>query len=149
MPAVPAGSVAPMATTDRIGADRVRAIDAFSGLGDDELEQVAALARERRFEADEELLHGGDWPEDLLALEDGEVEVRRDGEVLATLGAGSVVGERGVLHRALRNADVVAKTPVKVLFFHLNKVRALRRDMPALGERLEALADEREVPRGS
>jgi CRP-like cAMP-binding protein len=127
-----------------ITADRVRAIDAFSGLADDELEQAASLARERTYEQGDELLHLDDWPEDLLALEDGEVEVRRDGDVLATLGPGCVVGERGVLQRTLRNADVVAVSPVKVLYFHMNKVKTLRRDIPELGERLQSLADARD-----
>jgi CRP-like cAMP-binding protein len=126
-----------------ISADRIRAIDAFSQLGDDELEQAAGLARERTYDRDDELLHLDDWPEDLLALEEGEVEVRRDGEVLATLGAGCVVGERGVLQRTLRNADVVATTPVRALYFHMNKVKTLGRDIPELGERLQALADQR------
>lgn len=133
-----------MTDTGDIGVDRVRAIDVFSGLDDDELAQVATLARERSYEADEELLHLDDWPEDLLAIEQGEVEVRRDGDVIATLGAGCVVGERGVLRRALRNADVVATGDVRALYFHLNKVRTLGRDIPALHERLEAIADQRD-----
>jgi CRP-like cAMP-binding protein len=70
--------------------------------------------------------------------------VRQDGDVIATLTPGCVVGERGVLRRALRNADVVAKTPVKVLFFHRNKVRALRDDVPEIDQKLQQLADERE-----
>ncbi len=126
-----------------ISADRIKAIDVFAELPDDKLEQVAQLAQEREYEQEDELLHHGEWPDDLLALEDGEVEVRRDGDTVATLKAGCVVGERGVLRRALRNADVVAKTPVKVLFFHRNKVRTLRDDVPEIDERLRQLADER------
>ena len=117
----------------------------FSTLPDEQLEEVASLAQQREYEADDELLHHGDWPDDLLALEDGTVEVRRDGDVLATLESGCVVGERGVLRRALRNADVVATTPVKVLFFHRNKVRTLRDDVPEIDERLQRLAAEREA----
>jgi CRP/FNR family transcriptional regulator, cyclic AMP receptor protein len=126
-----------------ISSDRVRAIDVFSELSDDELEQVASLAREHRFERGDELIHHDAWPDDMLALEEGEVEVRRDGDVVATLSAGCVVGERGVLRRALRNADVVAVTPVRVLYFHRNKVRSLRDDLPEIDGRLQALADER------
>jgi CRP-like cAMP-binding protein len=126
-----------------ITPDRVRAIDVFSGLSDEELRQVAALAREHTFEPGKELIHHDDWPDDMLALEDGEVEVRRDGDVVATLKAGCVVGERGVLRRALRNADVVAKTEVRALYFHRNKVRTLRADVPEIDDRLQALAAER------
>lgn len=132
-----------MTETSSIAIDRIRAIDAFSGLDEEKLEQIASLARQRTYERGDELLHHDDWPDDLLALEDGEVEVRRDDDVLATLGPGCVVGERGVLRRALRNADVIATTPVRVLYFHLNKVRTLSRDVPELGEHLQVLADER------
>lgn len=134
-----------MSDSDRISIDRVRAIDVFSELSDEDAEEVAGLARPRSYEAESELLHHEEWPDELIALEEGEVEVRRGDEVLARLGAGCVVGERGVLRRVLRNADVVAATPVKVLYFHRNKVRTLRRDLPEIADRLKALADEREA----
>jgi CRP-like cAMP-binding protein len=127
-----------------ISPDRVRAIDVFSDLADEDLRQVAVLAREHRFEPGDELVHHDAWPDDMLALEDGEVEVRRDGDVVATLKAGCVVGERGVLRRALRNADVIATTPVRALYFHRNKVRTLRDDLPEIDDRLQALAAQRD-----
>ena len=126
-----------------ISPDRIRGIDVFSDLSDEELRQVATLAREHTFDPGEELIHHDAWPDDMLALEDGEVEVRRDGDVVARLKAGCVVGERGVLRRALRNADVVATKPVRALYFHRNKVRTLRDDLPEIDERLQALAAER------
>lgn len=127
-----------------VSADRIKTIDAFQGLSDDDLERVASLARPRDYEPGDEILRQDEWPEDLLAIEEGTVEVRRDGEVLAELGDGCVVGERGVIRRSLRNADVVAATPVKALFFHLNKVRSLRKDVPELDDKLQAIADQRE-----
>ena len=127
-----------------VSADRIKTIDAFRGLSDDDLQRVAELARPREYESGDEILRHDDWPEDLLAIEEGEVEVTRDGEVVARLGNGCVVGERGVLRRSLRNADVVAATPVKALFFHLNKVKSLRHDVPELDEKLQAIAEQRE-----
>jgi CRP/FNR family transcriptional regulator, cyclic AMP receptor protein len=133
-----------MTSQQNISSDRVRTIDVFSRLSDEELEHVAALARQHEFEPGDELIHHDAWPDDMLALEEGEVEVRRDGDVVAKLHAGCVVGERGVLRRALRNADVVATTPVRVLYFHRNKIRNLRDDLPEIDERLKALAEQRE-----
>jgi CRP-like cAMP-binding protein len=134
-----------MSDTQSVSTERVRAIDVFAGLSEDDLEEVASLARAREYDEGEEILHREDWPEDLIALEEGEVEVRRDGDVVASLSGGCVVGERGVLRRALRNADVVATTPVKALFFHRNKVTTLRRDVPEIDESLQAVAAEREA----
>jgi CRP/FNR family transcriptional regulator, cyclic AMP receptor protein len=133
-----------MSDTADVTVDRIRAIDLFSDLSESDLERVASLAQARDYEQGTEILHQEEWPEDLIALEDGEVEVRRGDEVVATLKAGCIVGERGVLRRALRNADVIAATPVKALFFHRNKVTTLRHDLPEIEESLQAIADERE-----
>lgn len=46
---------------------------------------------------------------------DGEVEVRVDGKPVAQLGAGSVVGEVGLLTSRLRNATVFSVTRVTLL----------------------------------
>ena len=127
-----------------VSTERIKKIDAFEDLSGDDLEKVAALARPRDYAPGDEILRQDEWPEDLLAIEEGTVEVRRDGEVLAELGDGCVVGERGVIRRSLRNADVVAATPVKALFFHLNKVKSLRRDLPELDEKLQAIAGQRD-----
>ena len=133
-----------MTGSDDISPDRIKAIDVFSSLSDEDLERAASLAKAREYDKDDELVAIDDWPADLLAIETGEVEVRRHGDVVAKLGAGDVVGERGVVRRAVRNADVVAVTPVKALFFHLNKVKTLRDDIPEIDERLRAIADERD-----
>lgn len=134
-----------MTGADGISTERVRAIDVFAELSDEQAAEVASLAQERTYDPGDELLHHEEWPEELLALEEGEVEVRRDDDVVARLGPGCVVGERGVLRRALRNANVVAACPVRVLYFHRNKVRTLRKDIPAIDERLQAVADRRET----
>jgi len=50
-----------------------------------------------------------------MATEQGEAEVVRDGEHVATLGPGEVFGEVGVLEQTLRAASVVATTPVRLV----------------------------------
>jgi Cyclic nucleotide-binding domain len=128
-----------------IAPDRIRAIDVFSELSAEELEEVASLARERQYDAGEDLLQQDYRPDDLLALEAGEVEVRRHGQALTKLSGGCVVGERGVVRNALRNADVVALGSVKVLYFPMDKLRTLRRDVPEIDQGLKELAEERET----
>jgi predicted MFS family arabinose efflux permease len=49
------------------------------------------------------------------AIEDGRVVVRRDGVVLAQLGAGESFGERGLLDNARRNATVTTEVDTTVL----------------------------------
>ena len=123
--------------------ERLKQIDLFASVPDDALEQYAAMAEETSIDEGEELARSGTWPYQLFAIEDGNVEVRRDGETVATLGPGDVVGETGVVKRGLRNADVVATSPVKALFFTQDQVKKMRKDLPDLDDRLHQLLEER------
>ena len=66
----------------------------------------------------------------------------RDGEPLATLGVGDVVGEiAAARHR--RMASVVARTPVRALALHVDALQELTEEMPELGDELRALMERR------
>jgi CRP/FNR family transcriptional regulator, cyclic AMP receptor protein len=124
-------------------ADRLKNIQLFAEIPDDVLEQFAQTAGETSIEEGEELARAGTWPYQLFAIEEGEVEIRRNGDSVATLGAGDVVGETGVVKRGLRNADVVATSPVKAIFFTHDQVKRMRKDLPDLDDRLHQLLEER------
>jgi CRP/FNR family transcriptional regulator, cyclic AMP receptor protein len=120
-----------------LDTSRLKKIDLFSGLDDEALARVADMARETTADEGEKLVQQDAASDQLIAIEEGTVEVRSHDEKLATLGEGDVVGEAGLLKRGLRNADVVATAPVKAIFFTQDQVRALRRDMPDFDERLQ------------
>ena len=116
---------------------RLKKIDLFSSLDDDALARIADMARETTADEGEKLVQQDEASDQLIAIEEGKVEVRSHDEKLATLGEGEVFGEAGLLKRGLRNADVVATSPVKAIFFTQDQVRALRRDLPDFDERLQ------------
>jgi CRP-like cAMP-binding protein len=122
---------------------RLKQIDLFSPMPDEALQRYADMADETSIQDGEELARAGTWPYQLFAIEEGNVEIRRDGEAVAKLGPGDVVGETGVLKRGLRNADVVATSPVKAIFFTQDQVKQMRKDMPDLDDRLQQLLEER------
>lgn len=62
---------------------------------------------------------------------EGHLDVRRKGEVVARLGAGDVVGEVAIVQNRLRNATVVAATPLRALHFTKHAVEELYADVPA------------------
>src|SRR4051812_49505783 len=93
------------------------------------------MARETTKNEGDKLVQQDAAPDQLIAIEEGSVEVRSHDDKLATLGAGDVVGEAGLLKRGLRNADVVATDKVKAIFFTQDQVRALRRGPPQLQQR--------------
>jgi CRP-like cAMP-binding protein len=57
----------------------------------------------------------GDYSTELIAIEEGTAEVLRNGQRIASLGPGDLIGEMGLLSREPRNADVIATSPMLVL----------------------------------
>jgi len=68
---------------------------------------------------------------------DGDVEVRIDGQSVAQLAAGSVVGEVGLLTSKLRNATVVSTSRVTVLHLVPETFNSLVGSSPALRAALQ------------
>ncbi|HSP02181.1 MAG TPA: cyclic nucleotide-binding domain-containing protein [Acidimicrobiales bacterium] len=70
--------------------------------------------RIRKVVAGDALVQQGDEGEELFLLLDGVLAVEVDGERLAELGPGAVVGERALLEGDLRTSTLTALTPCKV-----------------------------------
>lgn len=68
-----------------------------------------------------------------LILE-GEVSVKKQRQEIARLGAGELVGETSIARRKLRNATVVAETPLRVLHFTPTDWQRLIARVPSLSE---------------
>ena len=67
----------------------------------------------------------------IIVLE-GEIEVRRGDEVVATRGPGSYVGEIALIDNRPRTATVIAKTPVVIEVIGRREFRTLLADAPEL-----------------
>lgn len=70
--------------------------------------------RIRKLADGEALVRQGDAGDELFLLLDGVVAVDVDGELLAELGPGAVVGERALLEGGLRTSTLTARTACKV-----------------------------------
>ncbi len=80
----------------------------FSEVDPEDLEKIAQVTVERRYEANEVIYHQGDVGDEVLVIVMGEVEIRHGRDEIRTYGAGEIVGELAFLRRASRSADVVA-----------------------------------------
>ncbi len=123
--------------------ERLKKIGLFASLSDEELERLAPIAHEATVEEGASLVKAGTWAYQVFALEQGSVDVRRDDETIATLKEGDVVGETGAVERQLRNATVVATTPLRVIFFTQADIDRLRKEIPDLDERLQEILRQR------
>jgi len=128
--------------------ERLERLPLFAELADAERAEVAACAREVTVADGEALATQGDNAYEFFVIESGQAEVRRDGEVLALLGDGDVVGEIGLLVTGTRTATIVAVTPLTLAALFAREFRSLERRVPAIAASLRATIRER-VARGS
>ena len=94
---------------------RLRNIRVFAGMSDADLRRIATFATEDSAPEGTTLVREGDYSTELIAIEEGTAEVRQSDRALATLGPGDVFGETGVLERGMRNASVVATSPMRMV----------------------------------
>ncbi|MDF2749245.1 MAG: cyclic nucleotide-binding protein [Gaiellaceae bacterium] len=127
-------------------ADVLAGLPLFSECSRRELDAVAAVADELRLPAGREVMRQGARGRELVVLLDGEVEVSRNGEVLATRGPGDFLGELALVTHQPRVATVTATTDLRVLVLERGAFERLVREVPsialkvlkAVGERLPA-----------
>ena len=122
---------------------RLKKIPVFADLSDEEREHIAALAAEVSVPEGKELVREGDYSYDVLAIEEGTARVERDGDRLADLGPGDVVGEMGVLERSQRNATVVATSPMLLVTLTSWDIRRLAKTAPAAVDHLREVVAQR------
>lgn len=76
----------------------------------------------------------GTAPDKVYLILDGEATVQRQSQTIARLGAGDLMGETALATNRLRNATVVAETPLQVLHFTRASWADLTKRIPALNE---------------
>jgi CRP/FNR family transcriptional regulator, cyclic AMP receptor protein len=115
---------------------RLKGIPLFRSFSEDDLRRIAPFAEEHSVGAGETVVREGDYSYDLMIIEEGEAEVRHDFEKLADLGPGDYFGEMGVLERTMRNADVVAKSPMRLISFKTYDVKRMEKSLPGVVDQL-------------
>jgi CRP-like cAMP-binding protein len=126
-----------------LDASRLKSIPLFEEVGDEELAQIAPFATEVSVEEGRELVREGDFSYEFMAIEEGEAEVTRAGEHVASLGPGDFFGEMGLLERTLRNATVTAKTPVRLVTLTGWDLKRVERSAPEAMQRIRSVLEER------
>lgn len=122
----------------------------FRGLSKRQLARVSQLMTKMDVPAGRELVRKGSVGREFFILTDGEVEIRRDDEEIATAGPGEFFGETALLLDEPRNATVVARTDATIEVIEQRDFRQLLEDQPELhlpllyaaARRLAALDDQ-------
>jgi len=119
---------------------RLTAIPIFSELSEDEAKRLAAFASETSAAEGQMLMKEGDYSVELIAIEEGTADVIQDGQTIATVGPGDLIGEMGLLERRPRNADVVASSPMRLIKLTHWEIRRMSEDTV---NRIKATIEER------
>lgn len=137
-----------MARKDESAAtvEDLRHIALFATMSNADLEEVAKLGEPVDAEPGAVLIDQGDVGLECFLVLDGEAGITSGGQHVATIGAGSIVGEMALVGHRPRNASVVAQTPMRLLAFDIAAFKRVLDDMPAardyIYELLEARAEE-------
>ncbi len=120
--------------------NRLTAIPLFSHLSDEEAKRLAAFATETSIAEGQILMKQGDYSTELIAIEEGSADVIRDGQKIASLKEGDLIGEMGLLEREPRNADVIATSPMRVIKLTHWEIRRMSSDTL---DRIKKIVNER------
>lgn len=120
---------------------RLGQLDAFSTLSDRDLKKVAEAGRFVHLPKDWSLMSESTPADKAYVLLSGEVSVRKHGQEVATVGAGGVIGEVGILEKRLRTASVVSITELEVVHYTKEDLARLVEEVPDLREALHVTAE--------
>ena len=119
---------------------RLTAIPIFSELSEEEAKRLAAFASETSAAEGQMLMKEGDYSVELIAIEEGTADVIQDGQTIASVGPGDLIGEMGLLERRPRNADVIASSPMRLIKLTHWEIRRMSEDTV---NRIKATIEER------
>jgi CRP-like cAMP-binding protein len=127
-----------------VDVNRISAFQVLADLPATELNELAAMMTEVNLEAGAKILQLDEYGTAVYFVEHGEAVVRIDGgEVDQTLGPGDMFGEIALLLTGERTADVVARTPMKLLSLSGQDFEYIRERVPEFERRLRLLGSDR------
>jgi CRP-like cAMP-binding protein len=132
-------------TTDYLSS--LAELDVLSDCTRAELDGASSLLTRLEVPAGTTLLREDTFGREFLIVADGALSVTRgkgmDTQLLATVGAGEVVGEMALLDRVPRTATVTAITPATVYAGNASEFFSLRMVAPSAARKIDAVARQR------
>jgi CRP-like cAMP-binding protein len=118
--------------------ERLARIPLFEGLSKKQLSQVSRLMTPLDLKAGKVIARQGEVGREFLILLEGQVEVVRDGKIIAVRGPGDFIGEIALLDNRPRTATVTARTDVVVEVLNRGEFASLLAEAPELSSQVMA-----------
>jgi CRP-like cAMP-binding protein len=116
--------------------ESLRRVPLFAGLDRKELELLARLTKEQRYEAGTTIVKAGASGHGLYIVKQGNVSVVRAGQKVASMGPGQFFGEVSVLDGGPRTADVKADTDTVCLTLISWEIKPMLMDNAAISYKM-------------
>ena len=113
-----------------VSNEQLVTVPLLEGLDDPALERVKECSHFIGAHPGLHIVRQGETGFEVYLILSGTAEVRRDGEVVATLGKGDVFGEMALVESSHRNADVVATSVMSLISMTAYEFRRLTGDIP-------------------
>ena len=120
----------------------LKELPVFAELPKRSLAMAQSLLTQVSFDDGDVLCEEGTYGRQAFIIVSGTAQVSRGDDVLATVGAGDVVGELALLGNGFRNASVTAVEPVVALVMSAQEFASLL-VLPGVDETIRRIADER------
>lgn len=121
----------------------LRSAGEFGNLSDADLQTIARTGRHLTVPEHWALMTEHTPADKAYLVISGEASVRQQGEEIARVGAGELIGEMALVNRKLRSATVVAESPLEVLHFTSEDIAQLSADVAGFGDLLRSSTAER------
>ena len=129
-------SCAAMAREDYL--NHLAAVPLFAGCTTRELRDIAKATVELTLDEGKEFVTQGDVGREAFVIVEGQADVTRGGQTVATLGPGDCVGELALLDHGPRTATVTAAEPLTVLVLGPREFSGLLDEVPTLNHKILA-----------
>lgn len=127
----------------KVDPEVVDRLTAATGFEPDLVRRIAAAGTQVNIPSGWSIIMESTPADSAYIVLDGTVEIRKGGETLATLGPGAVFGEIALVNHRLRNASVVASTPISALRLAEDGLRELLEHDADFADTMRAMAQAR------
>lgn len=118
------------------GLQTLRHIVLFEDLADYELVRLFAKFKTVKHDSGDVVIREGDETDSMFVIVEGEVQVSRNGKILATLGRGAHFGEMSLLNQQPRSATVAVTSSAQLLVLERKLFNEVLREDIALAAKL-------------
>jgi voltage-gated potassium channel len=132
-----------MAYRPHIEPEAVALLKSLTTMSDAEVNKFAEVGRLVHILEGWSMISADTPADNAYFILDGEVQIRDNGQDIATVGAGEFVGEGAIVNRTYRSAQVIAKTPLTALVISAEEGRKLAAEIPALNDLIQREASDR------